>query len=54
VLVWTLFLCIEVDFIVVVLNEHSSVIVLSEYGCVTVLSEETKRFFFPELCGVMC
>ena len=37
---WTLLLCFEVDFIVVVLIERNSVIILSEYGCVTELSEE--------------
>ena len=47
-------LCVEVDYIVFVLIEHSSVIALSEYGYVTVLSEETNRCYCPELCAVMC
>ena len=51
---WTLLLCVEVDYIVVVLIEHSFVIVLSEYDYVTVLSEETHRCYCPELCAVMC
>ena len=48
-----LLFCVEVDFIVVVLIERSSVIVLSGYDCVTVLCEETNKSYCLELCAAI-